>query len=72
MFVIGFDEIEKAPPLGEFVACPHCGQQHEVKCDEIVLDDGALCKSTIAYFICRGKTCLAGIDGKDMSCFFGV
>jgi len=67
MLAIGNDEIEKAPPLGDFILCTVCGKRHRIEFGDEVLKDGTKKQSKLlAFYKCGGKSYLAGINGKDI------
>lgn len=60
---VGNDEL--GGPVGESVKCPHCGRKHPVVYGERILPDGTREPSrTLAFYECKGKTYLHGIDGR--------
>lgn len=62
---IGNDEIEKAPQLGDFILCCSCGKRHRISYGDEILADGTKKPSTLlAFYKCKGKLYLAGINGK--------
>jgi hypothetical protein len=66
MFVIGNDELAKCDDLGKTVRCK-CGKNHRVRYGEEVLEDGTRKPSKmLAFYTCKGKTYLAGINGKEI------
>ena len=61
---VGNDEL--GGELGKTVKCWICGKRHRVSYGEKVNADGSKEPSkTLAFFKCRGKTYLCGIDGKE-------
>ena len=67
MFAIGNEEIDKASALSETITCYLCGKKHRVRYGYKVLPDGSKIKSRIlAFFKCKGKSYLCGINGKDL------
>jgi len=67
MFAIGNDELNEAPKLGEFILCEQCGKRHRIAYGTQTLADGTKELATaLAFYTCRGKTYLAGINGKDI------
>lgn len=59
MFVIGYDELEDCPQLGNSVYCQKCKQWHEVEHEE-----------TLAFCKCNNKVYLVGLRGKMISRLF--
>lgn len=67
----GNEELAKLPALGDKILCPRCGKMHKVVYGKRKLDDGSEVESeTIAFYKCRGKLYLAGIDGKNVTMLF--
>lgn len=67
MFSIGNNELENATPLGDFIICDKCGKRHIIKYGDEILEDGTKKKSKLlAFYTCRGKSYLAGINGKSI------
>jgi len=67
MFTIGYDEIKRAPKLGDFILCHLCGERHKIEYGKRLLDDGTEIESKeLAFYGCRNKLYLAGINGKDI------
>jgi len=67
MFAIGNEELDKASPIGDSIACPKCGVEHEIKYGEKVLPDGTKIPSKmLAYYKCGGACYLAGVNGKSI------
>lgn len=65
MLAVGNDELDKAPPIGDFILCISCGRRHIIKYGNKVLPDGTLEPSkTLAFYKCGESLYLAGIDGK--------
>ena len=67
MLTLGNDEIDKAPLLGDSILCSKCGKRHLIKYGDKILKDGTKVSSKLlAYYRCKGKLYLAGINGKDI------
>lgn len=72
-FMVGNDELARLPKLSDEILCPHCGQNHKVFFSERKLDDGTRVKSkALAFYKCRGKLYLGGVDGKDVTKILGT
>ena len=41
MFSISNEELKKCPKIEKTILCPHCGEVHEIKYGEQVLEDGS-------------------------------
>ena len=68
MLSIGNDELENLPTLGSRVNCTHCGDKHEVKYGNKILDDGTrVPDNTLAYYTCGESIYLCGVCGKDIT-----
>lgn len=64
MLAIGYDELKN--DLGKTVLCWICGKRHKVRYGDLIKADGTREKSTLfAYFKCRGKSYMCGINGKE-------
>lgn len=67
MFAIGNDELEKNDKVGNEIKCPTCGKNHPIEYGNKKMPDGSLQPSkTLAFYECRGKLFLAGINGKQV------
>jgi len=67
MLIMGNDEIEKSPSLGDFILCHMCGKRHKIEYGDEVLSDGTKKPSKhLAFYKCGNKDYLAGINGKDI------
>ncbi len=67
MFAIGNDELENAPELGKSITCHICGKKHKTMyADEVMKNGTKNASRLLAFFKCRGKSYLAGINGKDV------
>jgi len=67
----GNDELTKLPALGDKVLCPRCGKPHKIIYGKRILEDGTEKEDrTIAGYKCKGKTYLAGVNGKDVTGLF--
>lgn len=68
MLAIGNDELESAPKLdNKLIKCHMCGRNHKVTYADKIMPDGTKIPSQLlAFFRCRGKSYLAGINGKDI------
>ena len=64
MFSISNEELKKCPKIEKTILCPHCGEVHEIKYGEQVLEDGSRIKSDLTYYNCGSKSYLAGVAGK--------
>jgi len=65
MLSIENDELVNAPNLKEKILCSKCGKFHNIEYGKEVLEDGTKKPSkTLAFYSCKGKTYLAGINGK--------
>ena len=65
MFAIGNDELDSLPSAGKTAKCPVCGEMHEIKHAEIVLEDGTKKPSNMLGFInCGKKTYLVSVKDK--------
>ncbi len=67
MFSISNDELNKAQSLGDFILCPNCGERHIIQYGDKVLPNGDKEKSNLlAFYKCRDKTYLVGVNGKNI------
>lgn len=67
MFSISNDELNKASKLGDFILCSKCRERHIIQYGEEILPDGTRKPSKLlAFYNCKGKSYLAGIDGKNV------
>ena len=67
MLAIGDNELQDAPDIGETIECPYCGETHAIRYGDKILEDGTKIPSKLlAYYICCGKSYLAGINGKSI------
>jgi len=67
MLSIGNDELAKKPVLGNVVFCKKCNKNHKVEYGDKVLKDGSKVPSKlIAFYKCKGKLYLAGLNGKSL------
>lgn len=65
MLAVGNDELVN--DLGPTVKCWICGKMHRVRYGDLILPDGTKKPSTLfAYFNCRGKSYMCGINGKEV------
>lgn len=64
MFSISNEELKKYPKIEKTILCRHCGEVHEIKYGEKILEVGSRIKSDLAYYNCGNKSYLAGIAGK--------
>ena len=65
MFAIGNDKLESLPSVGKTAKCPVCGEMHEIKYGEVILEDGTRKPSNMLGFInCGKKTYLVSIKDK--------
>jgi len=68
MFSIGNDELDMSPELGKTILCPQCGKRHRIAYGEKVLRDGTKVPfKTLAFYKCKGKPYIAGINGRDIT-----
>jgi hypothetical protein len=64
---IGNKELANLPDIGETTLCWMCGKQHEVEYGEEILIDGTKIPSKLmAFFKCRGRLYMCGINGKEL------
>lgn len=67
MLAIGNDELDEAPPIGNFILCHACGKRHRVHYSNEILNDGSKVPSKLlGYYKCQGKSWLTAINGKDI------
>ena len=67
MLTIGNNELDALPQLGNFILCKHCGNRHKIEYGKKIQKDGSKTKSDLlAFYKCKNKTYLAGINGKDI------
>ena len=67
MLAIGNDELRLKPKIGEKIHCKRCGKNHIIKYGEKVLTDGTKIPSDLlAFYKCKGKSYLGGIDGREL------
>lgn len=62
---IGNDEL--GDDIGEYVTCPHCGDQHPVQYGDKIEKDGTKTPSKLlGFYKCGDNSYLCSIDGKSL------
>lgn len=61
----GNDELDGKEEIGNTIICERCGETHEVRYGNEVLEDGTKVPSKMLAFVdCGDSTYLVGLDGK--------
>ena len=65
VFSIGYNELPELEKIGEEILCKRCGQYHDIKYGEVILEDGTRKKDKgLAFVNCGDSTYLVGVKGK--------
>ena len=65
-FAIGNEEIQDAPVLGSKILCSMCGKTHYITYGKQKINGEWVESRLLAFYKCRGKSYLAGLNGKDI------
>jgi len=68
VFSIGYGELKKLPPIGDFIYCERCKKRHKIKYGKIQRsNDTTETTKMLAFVNCdNGNSYLVGIQGKDI------
>jgi len=62
---VGNGELDNNGPVGKFITCPHCSQDHDIKYGKEKNAAGEWVESRmLAFYKCGEKSYLAGINGQ--------